>query len=209
MLYIHDANMGDWMNAGFEYYGLGLGAQNMHTLILLEDNPLIRYHYIKNYEEGFYQIVKYHRQLYFNMLHLVFMQMLKPTERAIFEDPRYSDDLIRWDVLENLWRFHTSNWCPMRNYNLIQRPHSTRSTSLNPEIRAKGGLFSWMEDAFGIDKKIYLKARTVSEYWAGPMVWQNSPFENEGGDPDGDGLTEEPGSSYTLVYWLGRIYGII
>ncbi|MHA1284804.1 MAG: hypothetical protein ACTSQP_20065 [Promethearchaeota archaeon] len=49
----------------------------------------------------------------------------------------------------------------------------------------------------------------VSEYWAGPMVRQNSPFENEGGDPNGDGLREEPETSYTLVYWLGRLYGII
>ena len=226
MLNIHDADMGDWMNAGFEYYGLGLGAQNMHTLILLEDNPQIRYHYIKNYEQGFHQIVKYHRQLYFNMLHLIFMSMLDPHERKRFEDPRYTDDLIRWDVLDNLWRFHTSNWCPMRDYNLIQRPHSTRSTSLNPEIRAReldptrvkwlnffktpvGGMFSWLDEAFGIDKKIYIKARTVSEYWAGPMVWQNSPFEKEGGNPNNNGLTEEPGNSYTLVYWLGRIYDVI
>ena len=222
-----DASMGDWMNAGFEYYGLGLGAQNHHVLIDLEDNPQLKYYYIKNYERGFHQIVKYHRQLYFNLLHLIFMQMLKPEQRMQFEDERYTDSEIRWDLLDNLWRFETSNWCPMRNYNLIQRPHSTRSTSLNPEIRAKeldpsrvkwmnffnenplGGMFSWLDEAFGIEKKIYLKARTVSEYWAGPMVWQNSPFENEGGNPNNNGLTEEPGNSYTLTYWLGRVYGVI
>jgi len=227
MMHMMDASMGDWMNAGFEYYGLGLGAQNMHTLIILEDNPNLRYHYIKNYENGFYQIVKYHRQLYFNMLHLIFMEMLNNEQRARFENSDYDDDMVRWDVLDQLWRFHTSNWCPMRDYNLTQRPHSTRSTSLNPEIREKeldptrqkwitffnehplGHLFSWMDEAFGIDKKIYLVARTVSEYWAGPMIWQNSPFENEGGNPNSDGLTEDPGNSYTLVYWLGRIYDII
>ncbi|MHA1436939.1 MAG: hypothetical protein ACTSPD_05140 [Promethearchaeota archaeon] len=225
-LQMMDASMGDWMNAGFEYYGLGLGAQNMHVLILLEDNPNLRYHYIKNYEQGFYQIVKYHRQLYFNMLHLIFMDMLTEKQRKRFEDPRYSNEEIRWDVLDQLWRFHTSNWCPMRNYNLTDRPHSTRSTSLNPEIRKKEldprrekwltlfhkfpkwGLFAWMEDAFDINKKIYLVPRTVSEYWSGPMIWQNNPLENEGGDPHGDGLTEHPGTSYTLVYWLGRVFNI-
>ncbi len=226
MLQMMDASMGDWMNAGFEYYGLGLGAQNMHVLILLEDNPDLKYYYIKNFENGFYDIVKYHRQLYFNMLHLIFMTMLDKKQKSQFENPDYDDDEIRWDVLDQLWRFHTSNWCPMRNYNLTQRPHSTRSTSLNSEIRKKeidptqekwlkffketalGGMFSWMDEAFDIDKEIYIVPRTVSEYWAGPMVWQNSPFENEGGDPDGDGLTEEPGTSYTLVYWLGRLYDI-
>lgn len=222
-----DASMGDWTNAGFEYYGLGLGAQNMHVLILLEDNPDLKYHYIKNFENDFYNIVKYHRQLYFNMLHLIFMKMLDKEQKSQFENPDYDEEKIRWDVLDQLWRFHTSNWCPMRNYNLTQRPHSTRSTSLNSEIRKKeidptrekwmkffkenplGGMFSWMDEAFGIDKEIYLAPRTVSEYWAGPMVWQNNPLENEGGDPDGDGLIEEPGTSYTLVYWLGRLYNII
>jgi len=226
MLYGNDANMGDWMNAGFEYYGLGLGAQNMHVLIMLEDNPNLRYYYIKNYENGFYQIVKYHRQLYFNIIHLVNMKLLNKDQRAEFKNTEYSEKNIRWDVLDQLWRFHTSNWCPMRNYNLTQRPHSTRSTSLNPEIRAKetdptrkkwlnffesnrfGSSFAWLKEAFDIDKTIYLIPRTVSEYWSGPMVWQNNPLEKEGGNPNEDGLREDGGTSYTLTYWLGRIYNI-
>ena len=226
MTHMDRASMGDWTNAAFEYYGLGLGAQNMFTLILLEDDPNLRHHYIQLYDQGFYEIVKYHRQLYFNMIYLVFMEMLSEEEQKEFVDPNYSDEMIRWDLLDQLWRFHTSNFCPMRNYNLEQRPHSTRSTSLNPEMRKKetfskmerwqeffetpaGSSYAWVGEAFGFDKTLYKVPRTVSEYWSGPMVWQNNPFTDEGGDPDGDGLIEHPGTSYTLVYWLGRAYGII
>lgn len=226
MMQMDQASMGDWTNAAFEYYGLGLGAQNLFTLIFLEDNPQLQHYYIKLYNNGFYEIVKYHRQLYFNIIYLVFMEMLDENQRILLEDPNFSDEMIRWDVLDQLWRFHTSNFCPMRNYNLEQRPHSTRSTSLNAEMRKKevypntqywqdifqnstlGSSYAWVGEAFSLDKDLYKVPRTVSEYWAGPMVWQNNPFTNEGGTPNGDGLTEHTGTSYTLVYWLGRAYGI-
>lgn len=230
MLDMNDVSMGDWANNAFEYYGLGLGAQNFFSLILLEDNPQLLNYFISLYDEGFYNMVKYHRQLYFNAIYLVFMEILdsiNPSLRARFVDPQYSDEMIRWDLLDQLWRFHTSNFCPMRNYNLDQRPHSTRSTSLNPEMRkleiypnmdnwqqffnnnSTGTIFAWVGDAFNLNTKIYKIARTVSEYWAGPMIWQNNPFMSEGGNPNSDGLTEEPGTSYTIVYWMLRAYGII
>ncbi len=32
------------------------------------------------------------------------------TDSEAFEDPNYTDETIRWDVLDQLWRFNTSGW---------------------------------------------------------------------------------------------------
>ncbi|MFO8018307.1 MAG: hypothetical protein R6U96_06695 [Promethearchaeia archaeon] len=219
------ASMGDWPNAGFEYFAWMLAGNSMFTLILLEDDPNLQYHYIKLYESGMYNALRYHRNAYANILHLVFMSMLEPEQVTQIERP-ISNDFVRWDVLDQLWRFHTSNWCPIRNYNLTERPHSTRSTSKNPEIRAKkldpsrkrwrefinshpvGGMYEWLIDLFDMEDKLYEEPRTISEHWAQHMIWQSNPFKKEGGDPHGGGLEEAPGTSYTLVYWLGRAFEI-
>lgn len=216
----------EFSNAGFEYYAWCLGMNQKLSLILLEDNPQLRFHYIKQFEEGMYNTLKYHRNAYMNTLHLVFMTLLSETEQKRFENPDYSHNNVKHDIIDQLWRFHTSNWCPVRNYNLTDRPHSTRSTSLNPKIREGkidptrervldffenhplGPLYSWMTEVFKMDQEIYEEPRTISEHWAQHMIWQSNPFKKEGGDPDGDGLREPPGTSYTLVYWLGRAFEI-
>jgi hypothetical protein len=227
MLHMGQASMGDWPNAGFEYYAWMLAGNSMFTLILLEDDPELRYHYIKLYESGMYNTLKYHRNAYANILHLVFMSMLEEEQVIELENPKYSNDKVKWDVLDQLWRFHTSNWCPIRNYNLTERPHSTRSTSKNPEIKAKevdasrkhwvefinthpaGWMYEWLIDLFDMEDTLYKVPRTISEHWAQHMIWQSNPFKKEGGDPNGNGLVEPPGTSYTLVYWLGRAFEII
>ncbi|MGV9203709.1 MAG: hypothetical protein ACOC44_06745 [Promethearchaeia archaeon] len=227
ILHMGQASMGDWPNAGFEYYAWMLAGNSMFTLILLEDDPALRYHYIKLYESGMYNTLRYHRNAYANMLHLVFMSMLDEGTMVKLENPDYNDHKVKWDVLDQLWRFHTSNWCPIRNYNLSERPHSTRSTSENPEIRAKvldptrkrwrdfidthptGWMYEWLIDLFDMNDKLYKVPRTISEHWAQHMIWQSNPFKKEGGNPNGDGLIEPPGTSYTLVYWLGRAFAII
>jgi len=221
------ATMGDLWNSANEYYAYMLAANTMFTLVLLEDNPELRYHYIKNWENTMYRIVRYHRNAYFNMLHLVFMSMLTPQQRLGLQNPDYSDEEILWDVKDQLWRFNESNWCPIRNYNLTTRPHSTRETSTNPLIAAQeinpvidkwntwfatspiGAIYSWVgTDLFSFDEDLYKHPRTVSEHWAQHMIWQSNPFKKEGGNPDENGLTEPPGTSYTTVYWWARAFNI-
>ena len=227
MMSMNGASMGDIWNTASEYYAWMLAANTMFSLILLEDNPQIRFHFIKNYVNGMYNIIKYHRNAYFNMMYLVFMSMLDEAQIAALENPLYTNNDILWDVKDQLYAFHTSNWCPIRNYNLTERPHSTRSTSLNPLITQKlidpakekwrdfiennplGGTFSFLtEDLINFDEDIYLVARTVTESPSQHMIWQSNPFHKEGGDPSGNGLIEPPGTSYTTIYWQARAFGI-
>ena len=225
-LQLNGATMGGLSNVGMEYFALLGAVKSMFPLILLEDNSDLRYHYIKNFEKNFYKMVRYHRNAFFNIVHLILIEMLDKDQRAYLENEEYDMDCVRWDVLDQLWRFHASNWCPIRNYNLTERPHSTRSTSLNPDLRKKvvdptrekwldffenhpmGWMYAWMEDIFKMDTQIYELPSTISEHWAHHMIWQSNPFQKEGGDPEGDGLTESPGTSFTMVYWLGRAFEI-
>lgn len=221
------ATMGDIWNVANEYYAYMLASNTMYSLILLEDNPAIQSHYIENFQKTMYQMIRYHRNAYHNMMYLVFMSMLDDQKRAELENPDYNRENVLWDVKDQLWRFHESNWCPIRNYDPEDRPFQTRSTSLNPEMRklelegsreqwcvffetnSIGQSLAWAEETFDLDQTVYKLPRTVSESNSQHMIWQTCPFHREGGDPSGDGLTEPPGTSYTLVYWLGKAHGIL
>ncbi|MGQ4873055.1 MAG: hypothetical protein ACP6IY_03170 [Promethearchaeia archaeon] len=231
MLGMGNAVMGSPHNVIEDTYALSFGMAVEYALILLEDNDGLRYHYIKNFEERFYDYVKYHRNNFYNMVHLIFMKLIDKDKRKQFENKEYNDDMIKWDVLDNLWRFHTSGWADgVRNYNLTDRPHSTRSTSLNPEIRAKekvpnkqkwrdffennpyGTLYRWIYDMelidFSEESEQYIHPLTVSEYGIHHWVWEHSKFLGEGGDPNGNGLTEAAPNSYLAIYWMGKAFNI-
>ncbi len=208
-----------------DYYGLTNSVCVQIVLTLMEENPQLRYFYIKEYENGIYDIGKYHRNAYMNIAHLTFMSLLEENEKYQFYNSAYNDDNVLWDVLDNLYRFHISGWCPIRNYNLLQRPHSTRATSLNSNIRRMelapaaqiwrewfqtnqlGPLYSWLDIEFEFEDH-YILPVTVSEMKISSLIWEENPFRGEGGNPTGNGLQENTGMSYTIIYWMGRAFNI-
>ncbi len=225
ILSMNEAVMGGKQHTVFDTYALAFGMDVEIALILLEDNPQLQYHYIKNFENKFYKYIKYHRNAFFNIVHLAFMTLIKNPSK--FEDPNYNNDMIRWDILDQLWRFNTSGWGNgIRNYNLTVRPNSTRVTSLNPEIIQReiepnkekwrnffdnhvyGSIFSWLEDVIDLEKPLYILPLTVSEMGIDSFLWEQSKFYNEGGNTNGDGLTQAVPTSYLFVYWMGRAFNI-
>ncbi len=223
-----NANMGSMSNTLYDTYAMAFGMDVEIALILLEDNPSLRYQYIKNFETGFYNIVKYHRNAYFNIIHLVFLSLLNDQQRLEFSNPEYNDNMICWDIMDQLWRFQVSGWDDgIRNYNLRNRPHSIRWNSLNPDIRrmeefpkkaywenffetnAVGNSYLWIKDEFGFDDTMYRYPLTISECSASGSLWEHSKFFGMGGDLHGDGLTQAVPSSFLIVYWMARAYDII
>jgi len=228
MLGLNSASMGDPMGFIGGYYGYSFGLDVMLSLIWLEEDPNLRFLYIQNYENNFYSVVRYHRNNFFNTAHLIFMTMLTEEQKARFENPDYDDENIKLDVLDNMWRFYTSGWAEgIRNYNLTQRPHSTRATSTNPLIASMervpnkrywreffetsiyGPLFSWIEFQWDFDDEPYTLPLTVSEYGIHHWVWEHNKFTDEGGNPTGNGLTQAAPNSFICFYWMLRAYGII
>ena len=226
---MNNGHMGSVGNTAYDTYALAFSMDVEFALIMLEDNPLLQYHYIKRFEEGFYSFLRYHRNAFFNIIHLVFMTLLKDLNKdsSLFEDPNYSDEIIRWDILDQLWRFNTSGWGNgIRNYNSSIRPNSTRATSLNPDIAAMeisplndkwldffennvyGTLFSWMGELVDIDKVQYLFPLTISEMGVHHFLWEHGKFFGTGGNPGGNGLTQVIPNSYLVIYWMGKAFNI-
>jgi hypothetical protein len=189
-----------------DYYGLTNSVCVQIVMVLMEENPQLRMFYIKEYEQGIYDICKYHRNAYINIAHLAFMSLLDENEKYQFYN-------------------HTSGWCPIRNYNLLQRPHSTRATSLDPNIRRMelapaaqrwrewfetnqlGSLYSWLDVEFEFEDH-YMLPVSVSEMKSSSLIWEDNPFRIGNGNPNWDGLQESTGMSYTLIYWMGRAFDI-
>ncbi|MFO8018317.1 MAG: hypothetical protein R6U96_06745 [Promethearchaeia archaeon] len=224
------ANMGSVHNTVEGYYAFSFGLDVMLSLIWLEDDARLRYHYISNYENNFYPIVRYHRNNFFNIAHLIFMKMLDEDRAAEFQNPDYEDETILWDFKDQLWRFYSSGWADgIRNYNLTQRPHSTRATSTHPKLREKvrdpakkkwreffetstfGELFSWIEVEFDFDQESenYILPLRVSEYGVHHWLWEHNKLDDEGGTPNGDGLTQAAPNTYICTYWMAKAYGLL
>ncbi len=229
---MHNGHMGSVSNTAYDTYALAFSMDVEFALIMLEDNPLLQHHYIKRFEEGFYSFLRYHRNAFFNVIHLTFMTLIQ--DSSLFEDPRYNDETIRWDILDQLWRFNTSGWGNgVRDYNLTVRPNSTRATSLNPEIssmevdpsRVKwinffenniyGTLFSWVGETIEIwsddERDIHYKLPlTVSEMGVHHFLWEGSKFFGPGGDNEtyNLGLRQVIPNSYLVVYWMGKAFDI-
>jgi hypothetical protein len=224
------ASMGDLMNADEDYYALSFGTHTMIALIILEDNPLLQYHYIKNFINDLYTITRYHRNAYFNAAYLMFMSFLSENRQAQFINPDYDLEAVTHDVADQLYRFFTTGWDKgVRDYNLIERPHSTRSTSLNPEIREMtllsnkkewrdffennmyGTFFSWIHETelIHFEEDLYMLPRTVSETGAGHFFWGSNAFKAEGGNVNGNGLTEAPAHCYLVPYYIMRAFNLL
>ena len=225
---MHNGHMGSIGNTAYDTYALAFSMDVEFALIMLEDNPLLQHHYIERFEEGFYSFLRFHRNAFFNVIHLSFMTLVQ--DSSVYEDSSYNDADIRWDILDQLWRFNTSGWGNgVRNYNLTIRPNSTRATSINPEIasmeidpnRAKwadffenniyGTLFSWVGDTIDIDDPNDIQYKlplTVSEMGVHHFLWEHSKFFGTGGNPGGDGLQQVIPNSYLVVYWMGKAFNV-
>ena len=159
----------------------------------------------------------------------MFMSLLTDSQKAQFINQEYGLEAVSYDVSDQLWRFYTSGWGQgIRDLNLIERPHSTRSTSLNPEIRAGilltnkkdwrdffennmyGTFFSWIYDMelIHFDEDLYMIPRTVSETPAGHFFWGDNSFKGEGGNENGNGLTEAPGHAFLVPYYIMKAYNL-
>ncbi|MGV9173156.1 MAG: hypothetical protein ACOC44_06710 [Promethearchaeia archaeon] len=236
-LHLHQSGEGTLWNTIMEYYAYNFGQCVAYTLVLLEDDPELRHFYITMHENGFYDILKYHRNAWFNAAHLAFMKRIGEEKSKKFENPEYDHATIARDVKDQLYRFKawvnpigmslSKNQWGVRNYNLTQRPHSTRATSENEDIRAMkvdptskewrdffenhifGKLYAWVQEDLFDFEDYYLDAITVSEHGTASIIWARNPFYADGGDPYGNGLREERGLSFLLPYWIMRYYGYL
>jgi hypothetical protein len=174
------------------YYGLPFGHNIILGLLMVEDDPHLLDIYIRNYEQS-YEAFKGHRNAYFNAVYLAMAKMRTTTSK-------FNITKIRWDVLDQLWRFNVSGLYPYddsygnKNVSVSRENLAvTDPTWLAPDPSYEkwtnspiiplfnflwGGESSMMS---GLMDYRYKRPATSDMFQISSFMWGNSPFEEEGG----------------------------
>lgn len=205
-LYMESVARSDALNLIMDYYAWNFEHKTLFNLITLEDDPNLRNFYVNQYINGVYNKIGNTRSPYFNMMYLIFTG---------------SNDLeLENDVFDQLMSFENNTYC--RNVNATARPAEHQ---LNPNIQKWrdfvannpiGTLYSILTIEVGAlsegGKNFYLQPATVDMMYSNiGNFYEQNPYEEISGynRPQNNGLSEGPGNTFTVVYWMGRAYGII
>lgn len=204
------------------YYGLPFGHNVIFGLIILEEDPHLRDIYIRNYEKSYFAF-KGHRNAYFNAIYLA-LAKLRTTI------PKFNITKIRWDVLDQLWRFKTAGLCPFDdsygNANISKSRLDFALSDptwldLDPSYQKWANsplkpLFTFLwggEDSMMPNLMNYRFKRpaTSDMFSIGSFIWGDNPFEEFGGNQRRSPYftSEVPGVSFSLPYWIMRVYGYL
>lgn len=204
------------------YYGLPFEHNVILGLLLVEENQELRDLWIDNYEKS-YDAFKGHRNAYFNAVYLA-ANRLRTTE------PAFNISRIRWDVMDQLWRFNTSGLLPFddsyggKNYSVARSELAETDSSwaeLDPNVeRIRNhpltNLYSWLwegENALmdNIINDRYTRPATVDMMRPSLFIWGRNPFLVEGNYSRWHPLykIEEPDASFTLPYWILRTFNYL
>ncbi len=195
-------------NTIMDYYANSFGHKNVFNLIMLEQDPALKKWYVEQYINGMYDNIRFHRVPYFNMMYLVFSG-----------DDNQS---IRDDIFDQLMRFEAyeiEKYGAIRNLNATARPSWHQK---NPEIEhwreqlASNPIYSVYQPLtieFSVvdkDSRAYYLQPLRTENWINSIgnYYGSNPFQ-ERGSTYGNGLSEGCGNTFTVVYWMGRAYGLI
>lgn len=205
------------------YYQYGFAHHTILALMLVEDNQKLLDLYIKNYESS-YKIFQGHRNAYFNAIFLV-MNRLRSTATS------YNLTQIRWDILDQLWRFQTSSWFPMddsyggRNRSVSRAdldPLGLNWTLIEPKVKEwrtfvyetpLGSTYQWVTDSVmrGILNERYRLPSRADMFHVSDFIWGDDPFDHAGGHARSSSKStwESPGTSFTFPYWILTYYGYL
>jgi hypothetical protein len=202
----------DAMGCISAYYGYGFVHDLILGLVLAETKQAFLDRFIANYEQQDYPIFNGHRNAYFNAIFLA-MNAVRSAPTAT-----YDLALIRHDVLDQLWRFNTSGWCPMDDTyggrdRAISRgdldPLGQNWTIVNPAF-SRWKEFALLNAIMPLTTH-YLKPLAADMMGCSDFIWGDDPFDSAGGrSRDSPTLVHEsPGTSFTLPYYLLRVFGYL
>jgi hypothetical protein len=203
------------------YYSHYFNSFVLLGLFLEEDDPKLINLYFKNFQEQTYSIYRGHRNAMLNALYL--FAASKSSIQANFDL-----ESIRWDVLDQLWRFNVHNLIPFdttlggTNSTISRASLGAEWTAIDPNI-AKwqnfvdntwfGGLYKWL--TYGIQDAVfnprYLKPAVIGMLRPTETVWNQNPYTEDGEHVynTSNEIVEYAGASFTLPYYMLKYAGYL
>ncbi len=207
------------------YYSHYFNSFVLLGLFLVEDNQEILNLYFKNFHEKTYISYRGHRNA---MLNALYLAGAARSTRTV----RFDTDSIRWDILDQLWRYSVRGLIPFDttiggenrtvNRTEVAAVLGPQWLEIDPNIEKWknfvdttwfGGLYKWLteslQDAVFDDR--YLKPATVDMMRPHESVWNQNPFKEDGVHvyDTTSTIREYAGASFTLPYYILRYFGYV
>jgi hypothetical protein len=179
------------------YYAFNFGIDVCFGLFMLEEDPVLRGHYLKNFEDSLWYCVRYHRNPYFNAIYLA-------ASRTIYG----GNEALERDVEDQLMEFYPYHYPDVNlGSKLAPVPAEYQIVNFSKyqdffENNAIGALFAPVFEEFDLDGAFYDHPLTVKMVPTSIFMWDRNPFDPS--NYGGNGLNEEPGSSFAAPYWIMR-----
>jgi len=205
------------------YYSHYFGNMIILGLFLVEDDPKLLDLYFKNFQEKTYPIYRGHRNGFQNALYLAAAAACSSIRPADFDL-----ESIRWDVLDQLWRFADFNLIPFDTRCGGTNQTTSRSSlgaewlEIDPNIAQWknfvdntwfGGLYKWLtyEIQDAVFDTRYLKPATVDMFRPTETIWNKNPYREDGVHifDTTNNVTQYAGASFTLPYYMLKYFGYL
>ncbi|MHA1672810.1 MAG: hypothetical protein ACTSYI_04225 [Promethearchaeota archaeon] len=194
-------------------------------LFLVEKDQKLLDLYFSNYQAKTYSSYRGHRNAFLNALYL-------GAASVSTIQPDFDIDEIRWDVLDQLWRFNEFSLVPYdttfggKNQTVTRIEKSNEFgddwLTIDPNIakwkdfvdnNAFGSLYQWL--TYGLQDAIfrerYLKPATVEMSAPAKILWNRNPFTEDGNHiyNTDSVITQYHGATFTLPYYMLSYYNYL
>ncbi|WP_371802095.1 hypothetical protein [Candidatus Lokiarchaeum ossiferum] len=190
-------------------------------LFLVEDDPRLVDLYFQNFQAKTYSSYRGHRNGFLNAVYLTAVSLSQ-------KQASFKVDDIRWDILDQLWRFNEFNLVPLdttcggRNQTIARSELGGDWTTIDPNIAkwkdfvdntAFGSTYQWL--TYGLQDAIfrerYLKPATIEMMNPTTSSWNRNPYQEDGVNIFNTTSTirQYAGAAYTLPYYMLKYYGYL
>ena len=190
------------------YFGNNLAFDVLFPTYFMAENDGVKAFIRNHYNNDFYQYVKFHRNVMFNLGWFI-VNEYNLEEIQANEGLEYRLD----DVCDNMYRFAQYRF-PSRHWYVPDKTELAHPTTVfyheifkeesNHILKTLYGPLFQEITSFDLKSKFAL---TCEELNGADYVWQKDPFNVDGSDGADSGDTQDSGIDFTLPYWMGRYYG--
>jgi hypothetical protein len=206
MYYFSNAEGGAQENFA-NYYAFNFGYCVVFGFLLIEDptSPVWK-HYYNGFIDSLWKYTYTHRNAWYNAIYLMIHKETNKTKPVLVE----SQDFVAKDIKDQLQRYAEAH-SPDLLYSVnITLPEGYKIIKPVQNFANSLGLDAHTQRLLGIsgEEEFLNRPMTIDMYSFGGWPWNDNPFS---WDPiqKGNILIENPGTGFTVPYWMIRFCGYI